>query len=259
MLATINFTPYVSSNKSQSSSVQDRHDVSFGIANRTVSVYFRSTLDRNFYKVENAILNKARQTKRPKVLVVGVGKSQEPASYIAILLEEYMRGRNQKINSGTIDSLLDLYCVDLESKVSNQELEKYSIAECPRERTLMYAPNGFTETSDGKLKIIPEITDYLRKTFNNPQKAFWNKTIQDFSREYLFNAYRKPDSDFGYDIISMNHVLMYLSNYKEKVDTCLKVLKMLKPSGILITDPSFKIVPPENIRNISPGIWQRVE
>lgn len=189
-----------------------------------------------------------RETK-PKILIVGVGKAQEPFSYLAVIKDLF--------KNKALESTVDLNCVDLRSKISDADLDNY--AYCDRDFSPKFAKDSFdyiekpTNKSFQHYKVKPDILEYLKKVFNSPQKTRWNTGIEEFSAACPENTY---------NLVSMNNVLTYIKDEDAKTKVLNNISKMLKPGGVLITDkydPSgnaFKCL--NAFKNLAPGIWQKL-
>ena len=178
------------------------------------STYFRrgryyDSASKNFIDVISTLKLFFDENKNKKVtmLIGGVADSQECYSDLAVI--------KSLIGKKKIDSVLDLYTIDLQSKPDEKTLilqsfcdgrhPKY-VPECfVRENTFKYGYGKFR-----KYKVKPDIYQYLASVYNNPEKASWETRIQEKIKEY-------PDNTF--DIISVNNTLIYLYYYKTMMDT----------------------------------------
>lgn len=260
MVAPISFINTASYNKYKQHSTQNKSNVSFGardeyekllISSRhdpRTSLFFRYQNDRPFNIVKNTIEEIFKKIHHPKMLIVGVGRGQEPFSYMAVIRE--ILKKDPVYANKSLDSVVDLNCVDLQPKISDAELKSASRVMAFNTSPSTNAPSCFNRDLFGNYEVIPEIFNYVRKIFNNPAKSKWNTLIQDFA------AKCKPES---YHIISMNNVLMYIDDVNAKIKTLKNVLNMLAPNGILITDTKLGIMIPENFKQIAPGILQRIK
>ena len=185
-----------------------------------------------------------------KMLVGGIGESQEPFSLLATI--KYLIGKEN------INDVLDMYTVDLQGKPQKNTLFKqsfYSIWE-PRFVKSSFVTDDATKYDLPEYKtyrVSDDIYEYLLNTYNNPEKSKWKSRIQDTLKEY-------PDEEF--DIISINNTLGYIRNTNELADSVENIYRTLKPVGIFISDNRLrlynKIFTPENSKEIYPGIFQKL-
>lgn len=185
----------------------------------------------------------------PKLLVVGVGEAQEPLSYLAVIKDMY---KNKPLKS-----VVDLHCVDLQDKITNKTLDKY-YAFMDENESPKFAEESFENVSKNPrkklFKVKSEILEYLKKVFNNPEKTKWETKIQDFAIACKSKVY---------DMVSINNVLLYIRNKKEKIQLIEDLTRIIKENGFLVTDPDEetymqKILRLQNFKKIDAGIWQKV-
>lgn len=207
-----------------------------------------------FADVEKTIKLVFKQEKKPKILIVGIGKAQEPFSFLAVI-NSFLKGKN-------LNKALDMHCVDLQPKISDKDLMGYSYFDAGLkpdfaidsfDYEIINEPN-YIYSSRYKYKVKPNIFEYLKKVFNNPIKTKWDTKIQDFSKTAPAKTY---------DLISINNTLGYISNKEEVIQTMENLSNMLKKNGILITevyDDWYKELFPclKDFKNLMPGIWQKL-
>ncbi|MBQ7126899.1 hypothetical protein IJO12_07425 [bacterium] len=172
-----------------------------------------------------------------KMLIVGIGNSQEPFSYLATIQDV-----RQDVN---LNKILDLHIVDLQSKPKRQKLfydSYYGYNKKPpyAQSSFVFDKTTYTvETSDSKYptyektccyRVNNDIFDYLNTTYENPKKSLWDTRIQDAVKNY---------EDEGFDIISMNNTLYYIYNKFELDTTVENIYRILKKDAILISDPYY--------------------
>lgn len=231
------------------------------ISNITASSYFRRGpvygAPSELYKEIVTLFENIFKTKKDlpqKMLIVGIGNSQEPFSYLATIQDI--------IKDEKLESVLDLHTVDLQSKPTTQKLfydSYYQYKFPPEYATSSFIPNKniFQPTNikdlspDYRLptalslvglndkqaellntnyRVNNDIFDYLHSTYENPQKSQWETRIQDASEQY---------KDNNFDIISINNTLYYISNPIERENTIDNIYRILKKGGILISDPYY--------------------
>ena len=176
----------------------------------------------------NKIFGNNSQEKK-KMLIAGIGDSQEPFSLLAVI--KYLT------KDKPIKDVVDLNIIDLQSKPSNRELFDQSYFDG-------YYPPDFVKSSfirdDGKkyglktwkrYRVKSEIFQFLKDTYNNPQKSHWDSRVQDVVKDL--------DSDY-YDVVSINNTLGYINNEKDIYDTLDNVKRIAKKDSAFITDPYSK-------------------
>jgi chemotaxis methyl-accepting protein methylase len=198
----------------------------------TASSYFRrgpyyGSANDNFQNIINVfqtIFDK--NIKQPiKMLIVGIGDSQEPFSYLAVIQDII---KNKKLSD-----VLELHIIDLQSKPCQNKLFKNSYFEYSHEPN--FAPSSFVKDYQEKIhlnaypgyyRVNDEIFDFLAKTYDDPKKSLWETRVQEAVK----------NSQENYDIISINNTLGYILK-NERNQTMQNLCRMLKQDGILITDP----------------------
>lgn len=244
--------------KNKKSSIRNKSNVSFCAENANkkpvveylgpqISLYFRKGFKRSFNDIVNAIRTVMTIQQLPKILIVGVGKAQEPLSYLAVIQNMF--------KFKPIESLVDLNCVDFQPKISDEKLAEYS--KYPLKTVPEYASGGFVSTNDVYHPNVfkPEITQYLKNIFNNPNKSRWNTKIEDFAEICPKETY---------NIISINNVLMYIKNHDAVIRTLENIAGMLKVNGVLITDECVDNYPStykflSDFIHLAPGIWKKIK
>ena len=186
-----------------------------------------------------------------KMIVGGIGESQEPYSLLATVKS---LAREEELKN-----ILDMYTVDLQGKPSEDNLFKQSYYDNWGEP--MFVASSFIK-DDGskynlpgykKYRVSDDIFEYLQNTYNNPEKAKWQTKIQDALKEY-------PDEEF--DIISINNTLGYILDKNELIEAVNNIFRTLKPGGIFISDNRLslysEIFTPENSIRIHTGIYKKL-
>lgn len=179
----------------------------------------------------------------PKILIAGLGRAQEPLSYLAVIKD--------LSENKPLESLVDLHCVDLQPKISNTDLDNYAYLDTPKAPMFTKESFEYIKNGSGKAhhhyKIKSDILEYLKEVFNNPQKTKWDTKIEEFSAKCPKKSY---------DMISINNVLMYIDDFKVRTNTIKNISKMLKQGGILITDMSMQHL--RGFKSIKPGILKKM-
>lgn len=214
------------------------------------------------------------------MLIIGIGRSQEPFSYMASI-----KGiiQNRKLNKN-----VDLYTVDLQSKPEYNELKKNSFCDLfDYEKFPKYAEDGFIKDTGfshpekkktdyvlnpieeyllmlnkknkektSHYRVNDEIFDFVNSTYNNPEKSKWESPVQEVITEY-------PNEKF--DIVSANNVLPYIVSVDDIIRTIKHIKRTLKPNGYFITDPyeypqQFKDAGVlDNMKQVYAGIYQKIQ
>ncbi len=164
-------------------------------------------------------------SEKKSMLIAGIGESQEPFSYLAVI--------KNLLKDKPLAEYLDLYIVDLQSKPDNKKLFEQSYCNEFRPR---YVQSSFIRDEGEKYgikhplyyRVKDEIFEFLKETYNNPEKSHWDTRIQEFMPKI------KPET---FDIISINNTLGYIKNDCEIIKTIDKTVKALKQDGVFITDP----------------------
>lgn len=215
-----------------------------------------------FKNIEDVFKLLLNRNQKNKVLIAGVGKAQEPFSYLAVI-KGLSKGKPLK-------DIIDLNCVDIQPQINNDDLEKYSYYDFDGEPKFVKESFDYVEKSplgeNRHYKVKADLVDYLKTVFNNPQKTKWDTGIEEFS---------KACPSQTYDMISCNNTLLYLNSNEEKVKTIFNFSRMLKEGGILKTDQYGNGYLPFNdeqklaferiqkilngLKKLAPGIWQKLK
>ncbi len=199
--------------------------------NVTASSFFRHSQyygspDKEFNDVKNVLINAFQhQIKKPKkILIAGIGNSQEPFSFLAVI--------HKLLGKTSLKKGVDMYFVDLQSQPTKEKLFKQSFYDS--HGTPAFAPESFIKDSHNNVisnfiyRVKDEIYKYLWKTYSNSKKSFWETRIQDAIRRF-------PEEEF--DIISMNNIIGYIAKPQEREEVFQHAFRCLKKDGVLITDP----------------------
>jgi len=197
----------------------------------------------NFADVVSTLSKLYKEKPKQKALIVGVGKCQEPFSMLAVIKD---LNRDRKLKD-----VIDLSCVDMQSKIPRRKSFLYSFYDTPVYKP-KYAPDSFVWNgspficNDYRYRVKDEILGFLRKTFSDKQKTQWNTRIQDVIQNF------ETDS---FDFVSMNNVLVYISDRSEKAHVVENLERIVKPGGIIITDTCVDTL--QNCKKLFDGIWQK--
>lgn len=218
-------------------------------SNPRYSYFFRRDMPGKYQDVIDTLKLVYEQVKKPKVLIVGVGRGEEPCSYLAVISD---------INKDKpLKSVVDLNCVDLQPKIPYDELRYYSYLDSYGESR--FAPRSFAyDRNRENYCLRQDIFEFLAENFNNPDKTKWDTAVEEFSETC------KPDS---FNVISINKVLLYLKDNETKSKVMKNLFKMLKPQGMLITDVVYDVVDDSSwalkrkgsFKKLAAGIWQKVK
>lgn len=251
--------------------------------NSTQSCFFRRgsvllACSKGYADIENLFYKIFKNSPdiQKSMLIIGIGDSQEPFSYLASV-----KGilQNKKLKNN-----LDLHTVDLQSKPEHNDLKLQAFCNLYDYQTFPeFAEKGFVKDNvDDWLEIKHEknlpsfIDEYMhyflsyRKRWNELEQKFHdtetvlnilkneNKQknmrwrVNDEIYEFLEQTYNNPQKskwdsriqetildypDNKFDIISANNVLPYITSQKESAQTVKNIVRALKPNGYFITDP----------------------
>lgn len=252
--------------------------------NSKASCYFRHGAvllsGKGYNKIENLFVKifKHKTPEPKKMLIIGIGNSQEPYSYTSSI--------KGIIGKKPLKDNLDLYTVDLQSKPSENELKKKALPHLfEYEKFPKYAGRSFVKDSYSRwlgreknkinvlgeylysitnpapkkeavvLRVNDEIFNFVKDTYNHSLKSKWDSRIQEAILDY-------PDEKF--DVISANNVLPYIQSEAEELAVLKHIGRILKTNGYFITDPykfrseSIKDAGLDNFIEISAGIYQKV-
>ena len=226
--------------------------------NITASSYFRrgqayGSADENFIdivKLFEKIFTK--QIKAPlKMLIGGIGESQEPFSYLAVI-KNIIKDKN-------ICDVLDLNIIDLQSKPIKKNLFKNSYYEYSHQPEFAansfikdYKDNIIFNSLPGYYRVNDDIFNFLNKTYSDHTKSKWESRLQETIIKY-------NSSEF--DIISVNNIIGYIDNSTERINTLKNIYRSLKENGILITDPNPYFIEQaglsDKLKLLKDGIYQK--
>ena len=183
-----------------------------------------------------------------KMLIAGIGDSQEPFSLLAVI--------KKMLQNNRLKDNLDLTIVDMQSKPRKKRLFYQSFLDCagkPRYMSEVFIKDngekyGFENWKH--YRVNDEILEFLRNTYNNPEKSYWNTRIQDIIKTM-------PDETF--DVVSINNTLGYIDNAKVIKETANHVMRTIKKDRIFITDPDpcFDYVSKDKASEIFTGIFKK--
>ena len=209
--------------------------------------YFKDVID-----VFSTLFNKNTNDKK-SILIVGIGRSQEPFSYLASIKE--------LIKDKKLKDVLNLQTVDLQAKPTKNILLSCTHYGGFWGKEPIFAKSSFIKYAQmygdtvlqTGFRVNDEIFDYLYKTYNNKSKSKWATTIQDDIKNY-------PDNSF--DVLSMNNVLGYIEDDDEYYSTIKNMPRIVKPNGFIITDTICenlfqKVGVDKMLTKISAGIFKK--
>lgn len=209
--------------------------------------YFKDVID-----VFSTLFNKNTNDKK-SILIVGIGRSQEPFSYLASIKE--------LIKDKKLKDVLNLQIVDLQAKPTKNILLSCTHYGGFWGKEPMFAKSSFIKYAQmygdtvlqTGFRVNDEIFDYLYKTYNNKSKSKWATRIQDDIKNY-------PDNSF--DVLSMNNVLGYIEDDDEYYSTIKNMPRIVKPNGFIITDTICenlfqKVGVDKMLTKISAGIFKK--
>lgn len=164
-------------------------------------------------------------TSKKKMLIVGIGDSQEPFSYLATI--------RSLAKEKPLADTVEMHTIDLQSKPNSIKLKKDSFFEYPSEPE--FAKTSFVpevrKDHLGKIeyyRVNDEILDFVEEAYGNPQKSQWERRLQEALPEY------KPET---FDVISINNTLGYIKDDQIRFQAVRDAFKALKLGGTYISDP----------------------
>lgn len=209
--------------------------------------YFKDVID-----VFSTLFSKNTNDKK-SILIVGIGRSQEPFSYLASIKE--------LIKDKKLKDVLNLQTVDLQAKPTKNILLSCTHYGGFWGKEPIFAKSSFIKYAQmygdtvlqTGFRVNDEIFDYLYKTYNNKSKSKWATRIQDDIKNY-------PDNSF--DVLSMNNVLGYIEDDDEYYSTIKNMPRIVKPNGFIITDTICenlfqKVGVDKMLTKISAGIFKK--
>ena len=164
--------------------------------------------------------------KPQKMLIAGIGESQEVFSYLAVI--------KNMIKQADIRGAVDLNIVDLQSKPSNKKLIVDSFFDQGYQPDRFVAQSFVKDTTDygqswyKEYRVKDDIFEFVKDTYKDKNKSKWNTRIQEAIKNY--------DNE-SFDIISANNTLGYLKTKDIIAETIIQMYRCLKSGGYLITDP----------------------
>ena len=225
--------------------------------NSTQSCFFRRGCvilanNKGYSKIETIFkeLFTTNNSQQKQMLIVGIGNSQEPFSYLASI--------KGIIGNKSLKQAIDLYTVDLQSKPEEKQLKENAFSDLlDYEKFPEYAEKGFVKDNydrwlgvnnneksytpielflkiktankePSRYRVNDEIFNLVKNTYNNPEKSKWDSRIQETIQTY-------PENKF--DIISANNVLGYINSDYEYLQTLKHIKRTIKHGGYFITDP----------------------
>ena len=193
----------------------------------------------------NFCLNKNKKN----ILIAGIGESQEPFSLLAVI--------KSLTKEKTLKDTVDLNIIDLQSKPEDKKLFEQSYFDCGYQPT--YVKDSFIKDNGSKYgldiwkkyRVNDEIFDFLKQTYQNPNKSHWESRIQEVVKEI-------PSESF--DIISINNTLGYIKDKDTIVDTLNNIMRIMKKDGVFITDmySRFNYILKNKMLEIYKGIFKKL-
>lgn len=182
---------------------------------------------RDVISVFKEIFKEPQKPQNPqKMLIVGIGDSQEIFSYLAVI--------KNLLKNTPLEKVVDLHTVDLQSAPSKQKLFLDSFYEHSWEPVMVRDSFVADEAKNyggynfKHFRVLDEIFEYVHKVYGNVRKSIWDSRIQEKIQDY--------PQDF-FDIISINNTLGYITNKDDVISTYRHVNRILKQNGVFITDP----------------------
>ncbi len=179
------------------------------------------------------ILNKIFGIKsfdKKNMFIAGIGDSQEPFSLLAVI--KFL------IKDKPLQDSLNLNIADLQSKPKDKILFEQSYFDCGFPPP--YVKNSFIKDCGEKYglqyykkyRVTDEIFEFLKQTYNDSKKSYWDTRVQDIAKEM---------NNEQYDIVSINNTLGYINDQNIIIETLNNIKRIVKRGGIFITDPHCKL------------------
>ena len=188
-----------------------------------------------------------------KILIAGIGQSQEPFSYLAAIKEI--------IGEKRLEDVLELNTIDLQAKPPKDVLFEHAFlleGEEPAFAKSSFIQDKFVKglwTIIRGYRLNNNIFNYLSHTYNNKQKSLWAKRLQDEIVSY-------PTESF--DVVSVNNVVGYINDDEEYYKTLKNLHRIIKPNGYIITDYEFldeyiQVGDKNDFKEIGFGIFEKIK
>lgn len=191
-----------------------------------------------------------KNDKPKKMLLAGIGNSQEPFSYLAVI-KSLTKGQN-------LSDVLDLNIVDLQSQPEKEQLFRNSYYDAGYQPKFAFSSfvydHSENDISFSRYRIKDDIFEYLNSTYKDKNKSKFDSRIQEAILEC---------KNEEYDVISINNTLPYIKDENERIKTTQNVHRILKQGGIYITDPLLNFLEEANIsdkfQKIGWGIYKKIK
>ena len=189
--------------------------------------------------------------KPQKMLIAGIGDSQEVFSYLAVI--------KRMLNQANIKDSVDLNIIDLQSKPTDKNLRINSFYDHSHAPDRFAQDSFIKDTTDygqkwyQEYRVKDDIFELVKDTYRNKKKSKWNSRVQEAIKSY---------DDESFDIISSNNTLGYIRDEKQIYETLRQMYRCLKRGGYLIVDPHYTYIAKAGLSDkfsyIFDGIYQKL-
>lgn len=203
----------------------------------------------NFIDIIKLFKEIFKKNSKQKMLIAGIGESQEPFSYLATIKSLF--------KDSNLTDILELKTVDLQSRPTRKQLFKHSYFEYPYEPD--YARTSFIKdvrsdmrykNSNSYYRVNDEIFDFLNNAYK--QNSLWDMRLQEAVKTF---------ADEEFDIISINNTIAYITDKDSRINTINDIYRTLKKNGTFITDPYYNFIKEANLSErffkIADGIYKK--
>lgn len=206
----------------------------------------RSQFFRHKYQYEifdNELDKKLKEKDQVNFLTIGIGNLEEPLSFLSVA-EKHAQEQEQNIQD-----ILDLKMVDIRDKdeiKTEKNLGKDAFGNI-REPDQAYKKSFDiikTGKNKGEYQFNDNITTYISKKFNDPNKTKLNTPVEEFLNEH---------GNKKYDFVACNNVLQWLGynydnplksgaenkkekNFQEFYQNIKKITDLVEPNGLLFIE-----------------------
>ena len=206
--------------------------------------YYGSPCD-DFKNIVELFSKVFKPQSKQKMLLAGIGSSQEPLSYLAVIKSLFEKAK--------ITDKLELKTIDLQTKPTAKELFQRSFFEFNDEP--VFARSSFIKDEKnhkkfdvigGCYRVNNEIIKFLNNAYN---KSLWETRLQDAIKTF---------KNEEFDLISANNIIGYIVNKNSRIETMENIHRTLKTGGTFITDTFDSFIIEANLANKFEEIYEGI-